>query len=231
RRHLLRRPRRARLRLQLRAYALSDGALPAGVHADPRAPSRHAVRRARTRFPGVSARTLRRVQSGVRPRNTLRPAIGRPHRVDPDVAAARRGVALRLAAACGFAGGGTVQGVPRTARLALRQLRGAAEVALRLTGVAEALGQPRELEMHRPRVLERQARLEEAACLAPELGLRAQAPERGEQLGVAAVLGEPALGALDAKARLLLALGERQARRHLRVKTDEARAPFVSERV
>ena len=58
----------------------------------------HALRRARARLPGLPPRPLRRVQPGLRPRHAVRPAVGRPHRIDPDVAAAGREVALRLAA-------------------------------------------------------------------------------------------------------------------------------------
>jgi coproporphyrinogen III oxidase len=56
----------------------------------------HAVRRARTRFPGLPARPLCRIQPGVRPRHAVRPAVGRPHRSDPDVDAADRQMALSL---------------------------------------------------------------------------------------------------------------------------------------
>ena len=49
-----------------------------------------ALRRARARLPGLPARPLRRVQPRLRPRHAVRPAVGRPHRVDPDVAAAAR---------------------------------------------------------------------------------------------------------------------------------------------
>ena len=49
-----------------------------------------AVRRARARLPGVPPRPLRRVQPRLGPRHAVRPAVGRPHRGDPDVAAAAR---------------------------------------------------------------------------------------------------------------------------------------------
>ncbi len=55
-----------------------------------------AVRRARARISALPARALRRVQSRSRPRHALRPAVGRPHRIDTHVASAARGVALRL---------------------------------------------------------------------------------------------------------------------------------------
>src|SRR5205085_7694941 len=89
------------------------------------------------------------------------------------------------------------------ARLDLGQLGGAPEMALRRRAVAQALGELRELEVRGARFLEGQARFEVAARLAPQAGLRAEAPERREQLGIAAAAGEPALGALDAHARLL----------------------------
>src|SRR5438309_475600 len=111
---------------------------------------------------------------------------------------------------------GTSAGATSTSGCATAASR-AAKVALSFARVGQALGEPRELEVHGARVLERQARLKEAPCLAPELGLRAQAPERGKQLRIAAMRGEPALGALDAKPCLLLTLGRRQGRRQLRV--------------
>jgi nicotinate (nicotinamide) nucleotide adenylyltransferase len=62
-----------------------------------KAPQGPALRRTRTRLPGLPARTLRRVQPGVGPRHPVRPAVGRTHRGDPDVDAADRQMALRLA--------------------------------------------------------------------------------------------------------------------------------------
>jgi hypothetical protein len=53
--------------------------------------------RTRTRLPGLPARSLRRVQSGLGSWHSVRPAIGRANRIDPDVAAPGRQVALRLA--------------------------------------------------------------------------------------------------------------------------------------
>src|SRR5512134_1959109 len=77
-------------------------------------------------------------------------------------------------------------------------LGGAAEVALRLVGLAEALGEAGELDASGAALFERQAGFEEAARFAPELGLGAQSAERGEQLGIALALEQPLLGALDA---------------------------------
>ena len=62
-----------------------------------RAPE-HALRRARTRLPGLPPRPLCGIQPGVGPRHPVRPAVRRPHRIDPDVAAADREMALRLEA-------------------------------------------------------------------------------------------------------------------------------------
>ncbi len=76
-----------------------------------------AVRRARARFPGVPARALRRVQPGLGSRHAVRPAIERPHRGDPDVAAAGREVALRLEARTRHAGGAPVHRFPRSRRI------------------------------------------------------------------------------------------------------------------
>ena len=71
---------------------------------DPRAAQGHALRRARARLPGVSPRPLRRIQSRLGSRNAVRAAVERPHRGDPDVAAAGREVALRLDARARHAG-------------------------------------------------------------------------------------------------------------------------------
>jgi coproporphyrinogen III oxidase len=65
-----------------------------GVHADHRAPAGSAVRRARARFSGVPPRPLRRVQPGVRPRDLVRAAVRRSHRIDIDVTAAGGALAL-----------------------------------------------------------------------------------------------------------------------------------------
>src|SRR6185503_845297 len=73
------------------------------------------------------------------------------------------------------------------------QLGGAAEVPLRILRVAHLLRQARQLEVHAARFLERQRGVEEAARLAPQLGLGAEPAEGGQQVGIAVALGEPAL--------------------------------------
>ncbi len=81
---------------------------------------RHAaVRRTRARVPGDPPRPLRRVQPRVRPRDAVRTAIGRAHRIDPDVAAAGGELAVRLASGSRHAGSGAVHRLPETARLGL----------------------------------------------------------------------------------------------------------------
>ena len=87
----------------------------------------------------------------------------------------------------GIARGAAVQRFPQAAGLGL-EIGGAAEVPLRVRAAREPLVQARELDVRGARLLERQARLEVALRLAPELRLRAQAPQRGEQLRVLRVL-------------------------------------------
>jgi coproporphyrinogen III oxidase len=60
----------------------------AGLPAHPAAAQGHALRRARAQLAAAAARPLRRIQPGVGPRHAFRPAVGRPHRIDPDVDAA-----------------------------------------------------------------------------------------------------------------------------------------------
>jgi hypothetical protein len=82
---------------QLRDGAKRGRRFPGRLPADPAGAQGHALRRTRTRFPGLPARPLRRIQPRVRPRHPVRPAVGRAHRGDPDVDAADREMALRLA--------------------------------------------------------------------------------------------------------------------------------------
>jgi hypothetical protein len=88
RRAVLRRPQRLGLRA-LFAFlrSVGDHYLPAYLPIVERRRDTP-LRRARARFPALPPRALRGVQPGLRPRHPVRPAVGRPHRVDPDVAAA-----------------------------------------------------------------------------------------------------------------------------------------------
>src|SRR4029453_4675840 len=95
-----------------RAHAKRWRSLPRGVRADPFAAEGYGVRRARARLPALPARTLRRVQPGLRPRYAVRAAIARPHRSDPAFDAAARAVALRMDAGERHARGGLVRRVP-----------------------------------------------------------------------------------------------------------------------
>ena len=81
---------------------------------------RHPLGRARARLPALPPRPLRRVQPALRPRHPLRPAVRRPDRVDPDVAAAARPLALRLAARAGHARGAALRGLFAPARLGVK---------------------------------------------------------------------------------------------------------------
>ena len=106
RRHLLRRSRRAGLRHLLRASCAASAIISSPAYLPIVERRRHAaLRRARARLPGLPPRALRRVQPRVRPRHAVRPAVGRPHRIDPDVAAAGGEVALRLEAGARHARG------------------------------------------------------------------------------------------------------------------------------
>src|SRR5437899_12229577 len=80
------------------------------------------------------------------------------------------------------------------------ELRGAAVVALGFRRLSEPLGEAREIQVRAASLLERQARLEEAARLAPQLGVRAQAPQNRQERRVALVLGQPPLAPLCARA-------------------------------
>ena len=77
------------------------------------------VRRTRAPFPALSAGALRGVQPGVRPRHPLRTAGEGTHRVDPRVAAAARGLALRLRTRARLPGGPSRLGLPGPSRLDL----------------------------------------------------------------------------------------------------------------
>src|SRR5690349_4760325 len=104
-------------------------------------------------------------------------------------------------------------------------------MSLRGRAVAQPLGKARELEMHGTGFLEGQARLEEAARLAPQFCLHAQPAKRGEELGIAVVLGEPVLGAFDANVRFVGSFGRAQVLGQRSVERDQARAPIGGERV
>lgn len=71
---------------------------------------------------GLPPGSLRRVQSGLGPRHAVRPAIGRPHRINPDVDAADRQMALRLAAGSWHTGSRTLRSVPQAAGVGLSKL-------------------------------------------------------------------------------------------------------------
>src|SRR3954468_7234140 len=79
-------------------------------------------------------------------------------------------------------------------------------------------------------LFEGQACFQEALRLAPELRLAAEAPERGEELRIAAPRREPAFGALDADARLLGARAELPVGGQLAVEVHELGGPFRAER-
>src|SRR5690606_4978345 len=119
RRAVLRRSRRAGLPDLPRVLEERRRALPARVRADRGTPQGDAVRRARAELPALPARPLRRIQPRVRPRHALRPPVGRPCGVDPRLDAAARGLALRLEARAGLAGGAPLQRLPAPARLGL----------------------------------------------------------------------------------------------------------------
>src|SRR5258706_12641433 len=89
------------------------------------------------------------------------------------------------------------------------------------------LGEAREVEARRAAFLERQARLEKAARLAPQLGVRAKPAERGEELRIAAALEQPALRGLDSKQRLGQAVGSLRVLGQLAVERHERRRPFL----
>jgi hypothetical protein len=61
--------------------------------------------RARARLPALPPRPLRRVQPALRPGHAVRHPVRRPHRVDPDVAAAAGALGVRLEGGAGVARG------------------------------------------------------------------------------------------------------------------------------
>src|SRR5262249_23193983 len=77
----------------------------------------YGLRRARARLSALPPRTLCRVQSGVGPRDPVRPAVGRADGIDPDVLATLGALALWLAAGAGDAGGATLRGFPAASGL------------------------------------------------------------------------------------------------------------------
>src|SRR6185503_14427566 len=103
-------------------------------------------------------------------------------------------------------------------------------VLLRVARLPEALCEPGELEVRRAALLERHARLEEAARLAPQPHLRAKAAERREELRVAGVLEQPAFGVLDALVRFAVPPGLGHLGRELGIQRDQLRRPFRGER-
>src|SRR4030095_2581850 len=100
--HFLRRSQRRRLRALFRVGEKRRRPFSRGLRADPRTAKGSSVRRARARFPGLSPRTLCRVQPGMGPWHTVRAAVQRANRSDPDVAATGREMALRLEARTGL---------------------------------------------------------------------------------------------------------------------------------
>ena len=109
RRHLLRLPRR-----RLRQRCSPSSATAATPSSTPTCRSSRRRKdepytRAASALPGVPPRPLRRVQPDLRPRHALRPEDGRPHRVDPDVAAAAGALAVRLPPRARHARGGVVR--------------------------------------------------------------------------------------------------------------------------
>ena len=123
RRNLFRRLERSGLRPQLCADSQRRRWLPRRLRADPAAAQGSAVRRARARIPDLSPRPLRRVQPRLRSRHAVRTAVERPHRGDPDVAAAGRQLALRLAPRAGERRGEALYRLSGRSRLAGRGAR------------------------------------------------------------------------------------------------------------
>ena len=78
-----------------------------GVRAAGRTARARRLRRTRARVSVAAPRPLRRVQPALRPRHAFRLAERRPHRIDPDVAAAAGSLGLRRTAGARQPGSGT----------------------------------------------------------------------------------------------------------------------------
>src|SRR5262245_53028607 len=96
--------------------------------------------------------------------------------------------------------------------------------------LAKPLRKAGKLEVHRAALLERHARLEEAARLAPQPDLHAEAAQGGEELRIAGALEQPGLAALDALVRLGVPCPLLHGGRQLGVELDELRRPLRGER-
>ncbi|VEB40645.1 Coproporphyrinogen-III oxidase, aerobic [Chromobacterium violaceum] len=101
RRPVLRRPQRMGLRQELRLHPRGRRRLPGRLSAHRRAAQGTSLGRPRAPVPAVPARPLRRIQPGLGPRHAVRPAVGRPHRIDTDVDAAAGALGIRLPAGAG----------------------------------------------------------------------------------------------------------------------------------
>src|SRR6185503_811992 len=104
-----------------------------------------------------------------------------------------------------------------------RELRAAPEMQDRFVGLADALHERGEGHVAVVRGLQGEARLDVALRLAPELLAHAQLAEREQERGVARMLAQPLLGALD--------LRQRARPRGFPVERHEARVPFALERL
>src|SRR5690606_26840461 len=137
------------------SYPLGRRLLFAGLHAHRRETPRHALRRTRARFSGLSPRPLRRVQPGLRPGHLVRPSVRRPHGIHPAVDAAASRMALRLAARARYARSPVVR-LPASARMALSGaigLLGGSFDPVHLAHVALAQAALRELSLAQVQLL------------------------------------------------------------------------------
>ena len=101
------------------AFSAASAITSAGVPADRRAPQATRRTASASAVPALPPRPLRRIQSGLRPRHALRAPVRRPHRIDPDVAAAARALGIRLAPEPGSPEA-RLYAFPAAARLAAR---------------------------------------------------------------------------------------------------------------